>query len=243
MILRQITVSERADGRCDVMLSGTPLSPTEARELEYQFERLADRQRDVRVVVVSSRGPDFCPGPAEDLDPLFGGTDPVAALAAISVPVVAALHGTVDSVGLELALAADLRVARDDTTFSMTDLAAGRFPCWGGTQRLPRSVGAGLATLMLLTGRRVDVTQAETHGLVHVRGDQAAVNDVVAQLEALAPLALAAAKEAIARGAELTLRQALELEGDMNHLLQTTSDRAEGLSAFFDKRAPRFSGA
>ena len=149
------------------------------------------------------------------------------------------------SVGLELALAADLRVADGTTRCSFPDVRAGRLPCWGGTQRLPRAAGRSTAARLLLAGDVLDAGEALACGLVHTVADDAgaAADELAERLAALAPLALAAAKEAIVRGSELPMRQALELEGDLNHLLQTTADRAEGLAAFFAKRTPDFGGS
>lgn len=241
--LHHVTVTSDGAQR-HVRLSGEALSAAEARELELIAEDLAEPGTDVRVVVLTTRGTDFCPGPGADLDPLTAGVDPVAAFAGLRIPVVAALRGRVGSVGLELALAADLRVAQPDAVLSLPDVAAGRLPCWGGTQRLPRLAGRSVANRMLLGGDRLDAEAALRCGLVHQVGtdSDALAAGLSAQLGELAPLALASAKEALSKGPELPLRQALELEGDLNHLLQTTSDRAEGLAAFFEKRSPRFEG-
>ncbi len=242
---RHITVEARRAGRW-VQLSGKPLGVAEARELETLFAELAE-QPDVRVVVLGSAGPDFCPGAADDLDPLTSGVDPVAAIAAFPRPVVVSMPGHTGSVGLEIALAGDIRLALADSTFAITEPGSTRLPCWGGTQRLPRLAGRSTAALMLLAAHQLDVGAARRCGLIYRSADSpdaldAAVDDLAGQIEALAPLALAAAKEALATGPELPMRQALELEGDLNHLLQTTADRAEGLSAFFEKRSANFGG-
>lgn len=230
--------------RTTVRLSGNPLSLAEAHEVSEVFDDLRQRRHDLRVVVLASRGADFCPGMADDLDPLRCGFDPAASIAGVSAPVVAALGGRTDSVGLELALAADLRIGTPSSTFALSDLRTGRLPSWGGTQRLPRLAGRGTAARMLLAAAELDADEAAHCGLVHSMSSDldGAVDEIADQLVALAPLALAAAKEALGRGPELPMRQALELEGDLNHLLQTTSDRAEGLDAFFAKRDPVFEG-
>jgi len=228
-----------------VQLSGTALGRREAYELEYAVNAIATATESVRVIVLCSAGPDFCPGPDPDLEPLTAGCDPAAAIAACSMPVVAALRGRTDSVGLELALAADLRIADGTARLSFPDVASGRLPCWGGTQRLPRAAGRGMSARMILTGEELDADQALACGLVHRVSDgdlDPAVDSLVLRLTSLPPLALAAAKEALTRGPELPMRHALELEGDLNHLLQTTSDRAEGLAAFLQKRPPHFEG-
>lgn len=233
----------RDDHVARVTLSGEPLGPREARELSAVAAELAD-DRSVRVVLVSSRGPDFCPGADPELVPLDAGVNPVRDLASSSAPVVAALPGRTASVGLEIALACDIRVAGSDASFALGDIAEGRLPCWGGTQRLPRAVGRPLALDMLLGGRELDGEEAAARGLVKETATEpdARAEELVSALSALGPLALSYAKEAVIEGSELPMRAGLRLEGDLNHLLQSSRDRAEGLEAFGEKRPPRFKG-
>jgi len=234
---------EREGPVVTLRLRGTALGRREAAELVSVATDLAE-DPSVRVVVLDSDGPDLCPGAADDLDPLSFSPDPAAALAALRPPVVAACRGRVASVGLELALACDVRVAEPGTVFTIADVAAGRLPSWGGTQRLPRVAGRSTALAMILLGESLDAAAAQRAGLVTAVADDAGARAVTlaGQLAELAPAALELAKEAVARGAELPMRDALVLEGDLNHLLQTTADRAEGLAAFFDKRPPTFTG-
>ncbi|MEX2626874.1 MAG: enoyl-CoA hydratase/isomerase family protein [Ilumatobacteraceae bacterium] len=232
-----------------VLLDGGPLTLGAARELSQIATDLAEQRGAVRVLTIASQGADFCPGPADDLDPLTAGVDPPAAIASLPFPVVVALDGRVDSVGLEIALAADLRIGGPRTRVSLTDVtsvgASARLPCWGGTQRLPRLAGRSVASSMLLAGTELDHSAAHRCGLLQLLADDpdTLADTMSTRLAELAPYALSAAKEALARGPELPMRHALELEGDLNHLLQTTHDRAEGLAAFFDKRTPRFEGS
>lgn len=228
-----------------IELSGRPLGRREAAELVAVVDALVE-DRSARVVVLRSAGPDFCPGPADDLEPLAWEIDPAAALARLRPPVVAAVTGRCRSVGFELALAADIRLADPTASFALPDLADGRLPSWGGTQRLPRAVGPSRAAALVLLSETLTAGQAHAAGLVAgvaAPGQLAATIDAtVEQLLAVAPLALELAKEAVHRGAELPLRDGLRLEGDLNHLLQGTDDRAEGLAAFFAKRPPDFAG-
>lgn len=252
MTYRHLSVDAEGPRR-RVLLDGGPLTLAAARELSDVAADLSEQRGAVRVLTIASRGTDFCPGPADDLDPLTAGVDPPAAIASLPFPVVVALEGRVDSVGLEIALAADLRIGGPRTRVSLTDVASGgasaRLPCWGGTQRLPRLAGRSVASSMLLAGTELDHQAAHRCGLLQLVADDPdtsvdiLADTVSARLAELAPYALAAAKEALARGPEVPMRHALELEGDLNHLLQTTHDRAEGLAAFFDKRIPRFEGS
>lgn len=200
----------------------------------------------VRAVVVTGEGSDFCLGWSEAA--LAGeGTPPgIEAFAAVPQPVIAALRGAVHSVGLELALACDIRVAAEDATFAMPETALGLVPRGGGTQRLPRAVGRAHALRMLLTGEEIDAVEARRIGLVSrvvPSGEELTAAEEIAKAIAMrGPLATRMAKEAVQRGSEMTLEQALRYELDLTVLLQTTADRAEGVRAFAAKRPPRFTG-
>lgn len=240
MKFEHVTVS-REGGLCRILLSGSALSTRESHELAVAARELVE-DRSVRAVLLASSGDSFCSGASDDLDPLAPGIDPTPALAALRVPVIAVLHGEVRSVGVEIALTADLRVASPDTCLSMPDVAAGRLPAWGGTQRLPRVVGAGEALRMFLLAETVDAARAESIGLVHeVAADPSArAEEILATWLNRGPLAVEYAKEAVLAGAELPVLAGLALEADLNTLLQASSDRAEGLAAFLEKRSPRF---
>jgi enoyl-CoA hydratase/carnithine racemase len=215
-----------------------------ASRLEREALVIADDPA-ARVVLVAGADDDLCPGFDPGWEPLGSGIDPAAAIAGIRCPVVALLRGRVWSAGLEIALACDLRISAADVTFALPELAAGRLPCWGATQRLPRIAGLP-AAMLLLAGEPLAATDPAAAALagevVEVGATDAAADALVAALLQGAPLALELCKEAIHAGSELPMRRALELEGDLNHLLQSTSDRAEGLAAFAEKRPPRFEG-
>lgn len=241
MTLRHLTVDTAGPVR-HVRLSGEPLGTAEASELRDTADALRE-DREVRVVVLGSRGVSFCPGAAVDLDPLAVSPDPAQALAAIRAPVVAAVHGRCHGVGLELALAADIRVAAADASFCLDTVTLGALPSWGGTQRLPRTVGPATAASMVLLGDRVDADAALARALVHRVGRlDDVVTAVVDQLLGAAPLALELAKEAMGHGVELPMNEGFRLEAELNHLLSVSEDRAEGLAAFFAKRRPVFHG-
>lgn len=226
-----------------VTIAGGPLDDAAARRLVAIAEAVLE-DRSVRVVTLTARAEPFCSGPAPGFDPITIDPDPAAAWSRLRVPVVAAIGGACRSVGLELALAADIRLCTADAVFALPDVVEGRLPCWGGTQRLPRAVRPAAATSMLLLGTEIGAEQAAALGLVHdVVDDLAAAMTTTAHaLATRGPLALEMAKEAVHRGAELPLRDGLRLEGDLNHQLAATEDRAEGLQAFFDKRPPDFAG-
>ncbi|HEY2385659.1 MAG TPA: enoyl-CoA hydratase-related protein, partial [Candidatus Binatia bacterium] len=168
----------------------------------------------------------------------------VAALADLRKPTVAGIAGGARGIGLEVALACDLRVAADGATFALP-LAAG-LPFCGGTQRLPRVVGRARALDMMLTGRVVGAAEALAWGLVVRTAPAAALPETAAALVrdvlAGAPLALPLLKEALLAAQDLPLAEGLRLEEDLYALLQTSADRGEGVRAFLARRTPRFSG-
>ena len=209
----------------------------------------------VRVVIVQSAGDDFGVGwsaaalaEPEGVPGLPALGVGIEALAAIPQPVLAAIAGRAHSAGLEVALACDIRIAAEDATFAMPDTAAGSVPRGGGTQRLPRAVGRAAALRLLLTGETIDAAEAKRIGLVSrvVPSSGDALDDAVRGIaEAIAsrgPIATRLAKEAVQRGAEMTLEQGLRYETDLTVILQATADRAEGVRAFVEKREPQFRG-
>jgi enoyl-CoA hydratase/carnithine racemase len=168
-------------------------------------------------------------------------------LGALRKPSLAVIAGTAHGPGLELALACDLRVAAVSASFALPQLAEGTMPFLGGTQRLPRAIGRARALDLLLTGRAIDAALAHAWGLVAVvAADDALEGEgrrIATALISGAPLAAALAKEAVHAAFDLPLDEGLRLEEDLYALLQTTSDRAEGVRAFLEHRAPRFRGA
>ena len=167
-------------------------------------------------------------------------------VAAIEKPVLAAIPGDATDQVLEVALACDVRIASDASRFGLTQIRDGLIPWDGGTQRLPRLVGRSLATEMILTARVLDAREALEIGLVN---ETLPAEMVVARAGEMAqliaghgPIAARYLKEAILKGADLTLEQGLRLEADLNLLLQTTKDRAEGIGSFLERRRPEYKG-
>lgn len=207
---------------------------------------------EVRAVVLAAEGESFCRG--WDAAALRGETlpaggseaDPFGCLAELPRPVVCAVQGDALSAGLELALACDLRVAAAGARFGLPETGIGLLPMGGGGQRLARLVGRGRALEMILTAEPIDAETALAAGLVSavVPGDRLASEaEAIAQrIAERGPIAVRYAKEAVSRGLEMTLEQALRYETDLTIILQTTQDRAEGVRAFLEKRKPQFKG-
>jgi enoyl-CoA hydratase len=241
--LSEVFVDRADDGVVDVVIPGGPLTAPVAAQLSAACESLRE-DRAVKVVTLRARDGNFCTGAADDLDAFALRPDPAAALASLRSMVVAVISGQCRGEGLEIALAADIKIGASDTVLALDHILDGRVPAWGGTQRLPRAIGTGPATAAALLGHDIDAATAASLGLLYsVTDDIEAERQRLCQLLAgLGPLALELTKEAVHRGSELPLRDGLRLEGDLNHQLAATEDRAEGLQAFFDKRPPDFSG-
>jgi enoyl-CoA hydratase/carnithine racemase len=173
-------------------------------------------------------------------------TDPFGCLGDLPQPVVCAINGDATGAGLELALACDVRIAAEGANFSVPEISLGLLPLAGGTQRLPRLIGRGKALEMILTGDPIDAQEALRIGLVSavVLHDYllSEAEAIASRIAARGPLAVRYAKEAIARGFEMPLEQALRFETDLTIILQTTEDRAEGVRAFLEKRKAEFKG-
>ena len=168
------------------------------------------------------------------------------ALEALPVPVIALVNGYALGGGCELALACDWIVAADDAVFGQPEVNLGIPPGFGGTQRLPRRVGTARALELLVTARQVQAGEALAIGLVnHVcpAGQlQARGLDAARLIAAKGPVAVRLAKQAVSRGANLDLYAACAVETELFAQAFGTRDREEGMSAFLEKRAARFSG-
>ncbi|HEV2620134.1 MAG TPA: enoyl-CoA hydratase-related protein [Acidobacteriaceae bacterium] len=161
-------------------------------------------------------------------------------------PVIACIQGYAVGGGCELALACTLRLAADNARLGQPEIKLGIIPGYGGSQRLPRLVGAGAALKMILTGEPIDAAEAWRIGLV----DEVVVaaelmvraNELATRIAAMPPLAVTAALEAVSQGADLPLDQALALETAIFGRLCGTEDQREGTRAFLEKRAPTWTG-
>ncbi|HEY2955441.1 MAG TPA: enoyl-CoA hydratase-related protein [Candidatus Eisenbacteria bacterium] len=187
------------------------------------------------LAVLDSRG-------AEEISRL--GQRVVSALEGAGKPVIAAINGYAFGGGCELALACHVRLASDNAVLGLPEVGLGIIPGYGGTQRLPRLVGPGLALELILSGRRVKADEAERIGLVNRVVPLASLREEAGKLaQAIlknGPLALAAALEAVQRGMDLPLDQGLRFESSLFGILAASEDMHEGLKAFLEKRPPRF---
>ena len=161
-------------------------------------------------------------------------------------PVIAVVNGFALGGGCELAMACHIRIASDAAKFGQPESKLGLLPGYGGSQRLPRLIGKGRATQLLLTGEMIDAAEAYRTGLVNkvVAADQL-MNEARTMLKTIlanGPLAVALCIEAIDRGLQMSLEEGLILEANHFGLLAATEDMREGTRAFMEKRAPAFKG-
>lgn len=228
------------------------LSSAVLRELEQTFDEVATG--DARALIVTGAGTKaFCAG--ADIKELVGrslteqrrdaayGQAVLAKLDTLPMPSVAAINGYAFGGGLELALACTFRVAVHTAKMGLPEIKLGLIPGYGGTQRLPRVVGEARALELILSGRTLDAEEALRIGLIHriAEGDpvQAAVT-FARSFSGYGLPALRLARDAVKRALEVPLHEGLGIEADLNTLAFQTEDAVEGMSAFMQKRKPKF---
>ncbi len=171
----------------------------------------------------------------------------VAPIAGLRQPVIGAIRGDAVGLGLELALACDIRIGTENTRFGLPQIQSGSMPCNGGTQRLPRLIGLGRALRMILTGELIPAEDACRLGLIHriVPNDNLmpAAIGMAREMGDKSPVSLSYAKEALYKGMDLTLEQGIRMEMDLYLHMFTTADRTEGITAHLIKKKPKFEGA
>ena len=168
-------------------------------------------------------------------------------LEALHKPVLAAIEGFCFTGGLELALACDIRIGAEGSSYAITSARIGTVAGAGGTQRLPRVIGAARALEMLFAAEPIDAAGAWRIGLINrlvAKGDALAQAKRMADLYATrGPLSHAYVKRAVHRGLQMDLAAGLELEVELATKAYATQDKQEGISAFLEKRIAKFKGA
>ena len=231
------------------------LSPQLLKELGEALDELEERD-DVRVIILKGSGRAFSAG--ADVT-AFAGVTPIDILKFsrrfqeltlkmqfLTKPIIVAIHGYALGGGLEIAMSGDIRIASEDAMLGQPEINLGFIPGAGGTQRLPRLVGRSRAKELIFTGDMIPAQEALKLGLVDrvvppERLEQEA-RALALKLAEKPPLALAAAKYAIEMGMETNIWTGLELEASLFALLFSTEDVIEGVTAFLEKRKPKFKG-
>lgn len=232
-----------------VNLAGSAISERMAFELRDACDQV-DQDEAVWVAIIAGKGKAFCLGselPTQKALPQAMRSLRVAGrVAAVQKPIIATLNGDALDQGLELALACDIRIASSQARLGLTQVKDGLLPWDGGTQRLPRLIGRGRAMEMILTSRVVSTHEALEMGLVNevVEPGKALERamEIASAIASHGPIAARYLKEAVLKGMDLTLEQGLRLEADLNFILQSTADRAEGIRSFLERRKPRYKG-
>lgn len=166
------------------------------------------------------------------------------AIEGFALPVIAAINGYALGGGCELALACDMRFASENAQFGQPEVNLGVIPGFGGTQRLPRLVGKGLANELVMSGRMIDAEEAYRIGLVNrvvKQKDLVSECTELAQMIALrGPAAVRLCKKAVTNGMEMDLQRACDYEAGLFAFCFSTEEQREGMTAFLEKRKPKF---
>jgi enoyl-CoA hydratase len=163
----------------------------------------------------------------------------------LDIPVIAMINGLCIGGGCEIAMACDIRIAADTAKFGQPEVLIGIIPGSGATQRLPRLIGMGKAKELIYTGNMIDAKEAERIGLINRAVPPERLKDEVWNLARniaeKSQVIIRMAKKALSRSFESTLDMGLAYEAMTECLCFSTDDRKEGMSAFFEKRKPKFS--
>ena len=182
----------------------------------------------------------------KDLNPEQGehfseqGNNVMRKLCNLPIPTIAAVSGYALGGGCELAMACDIRICSDKAVFGQPEVTLGITPGFGGTQRLPRLVGRGMAKQLIYTGMNINAQEAYRIGLVNavypMEELYPAAEKMARRIAANAPIAVRAAKRAVNLGMQVDIRQAVEIEEEAFGSCFGTADQREGMGAFLEKR-------
>lgn len=162
-------------------------------------------------------------------------------------PVIAAINGYALGGGFELALGCHIRIAAENAKMGLPEVGLGIMPGFGGTQRLPRLIGASKALELILTGKTINAQEAMDIGLLSkVVPEGKSLDSAIEMMKVIlsrAPVSVKMCIEAVNRGMNMTLDEGLAIESDRFGLLCGTEDMKEGMKAFLEKREPKFKGS
>ena len=260
MIELKNTLYEKTEGIATVTINRPDaLNALDEETIKEISARIEDAEKDenIRVIVITGAG-DRAFSAGADLRMMKGasavkgtelsrlGQRLTTQIETCGKPVIAAINGYALGGGIELAMACDIRVASENAQIGQPEINVGLIPGWGGTQRLPRLVGKGIAKEMILTGKRIDAKTAEHHGLVNmvVPPDQlkTKVKELAVELTGKPPIALKYCKKLINDSTETHPDAGLYEEAEAFGLVASTEDFNEGVAAFLEKRKPQYKG-
>ena len=242
-----------------ITINNPPMNPliVAVRErLTAIMDELAGKLDEVKAVILTGTGKAFVAGadiksfpeltPETAKDRLRNGRPMYLKFEQFDRPVICAINGYCLGGGLELAMCCDIRIASSNAQFGQPEINLGIIPGAGGTQRLPRLVGTGIAKELIYTGKLISAERAMSIGLVNAVVEPEKLMDEAKEMAALIAskpvLAVRAAKEAINHGLNMTLHEGLEVEASHWSYLCGTEDQKEGATAFIEKRKPKFVG-
>jgi 2-(1,2-epoxy-1,2-dihydrophenyl)acetyl-CoA isomerase len=257
-------VIEKREGNIATLILNRPermnaLNKDLAVGLNEALDRL-ETDQDIDVVVIAGAGRAFCAGgdlavigkgreknDQSELDPILrAGMRAVLRIRTMRQPVIAAVHGAAAGAGMNIALAADIRIASEDATFGQNFAKVGLFPDYGGTFFLPKLVGTAKAAEMFYTGDMINAAEALRLGIVNrvvpvaqLESEARALSQKIANGPGIA---IRAAKRVLFANQKEQLTKALELEVEQQMKCFASEDCGEGIRAFFEKRPPKFQG-
>ena len=222
------------------------------KELEEAIDQL-EADENLGVIIVTGSDKVFCAGAdilemaPKSYSDVYGEdfvTNGWERLAACRTPTIAAVAGYALGAGCELAMMCDIIIAADIARFGQSEISIGTIPGIGGTQRLTRAIGKTKAMEMCLTGRMMEAEEAEQAGLVsRVVPAAELLNEAMGTAKQIAAMSRPAAlmvKEAINRSFETSMTEGIRFERRLFHSTFATEDQKEGMSAFVEKRTPKF---
>ena len=228
------------------------LNPDVLADLKAAFEGID--QNTVRCVVLTGAGEkSFVAGAdigsmstmTKSEGEAFGklGNDIFLMIESFPLPVIAAVNGFALGGGCELAMSCDIRICSDNAMFGQPEVGLGITPGFGGTQRLPRIVGLGMAKQLLYTARNIDAAEALRIGLVNAVVPQAELMDTALKMANTiaknAPIAVRACKQAVNEGMQVSIDKAVEIEEKLFGGCFETHDQVEGMACFLSREKPK----
>ena len=253
------TLYEKREGMATITINRPKVNALNKQAIQEISARLdeAEEDEEVKVVVITGAGDRaFCAGldlnavrdmhTVEAMNFTVFGQRLTKKIEELRKPVIAAINGYALGGGLELAMSCDLRIASENAKLGQTELNVGLIPGWGGTQRLPRLVGRGIAKELIFTGKMIDAKTAKQLGLLSavVPPDRlkSAVKDLANELMTKPPVGLQMTKQLINNSIEMDLTKGLLQEAEAFGVIVSTEDFNEGVAAFLEKRKPEYKG-